>query len=87
MPSNMTAEAFHKKYGKKIATWLRDNTSECACDSSLLFGADEKLAHPKEGGRTIMVDTDTVMLCRRCFVPVGLTNVCLRTAQPHARVA
>ena len=52
MPSNMTAEAFHKKYGKKITTWLRDNTSECACDSSLLFGADEKLAHPKEGGRT-----------------------------------
>ena len=56
MPSNMTAEAFHKKYGKKITTWLRDNTSECACDSSLLFGADEKLAHPKEGSKVKRYD-------------------------------
>ena len=82
MPSGMTAEAFCEKHGRAIVRWLRDNTTECDCDSALKFGADEKLAHKKEDKK---VDADTVILCRRCFVPVGLHNVCLRTAQPHAR--
>ena len=48
MPSGMTAEAFCEKHGRAIVRWLRDNTTECDCDSALKFGADEKLAHKKE---------------------------------------
>ena len=56
MPSGMTAVAFVEKHGDAIVRWLRNNTTACTCDSTLMFGADEKLARP------------TCMTCHRiCF--------------------
>ena len=64
MPSGMTAEAFCETHCEAIVTWLRDNTTECACDT-IRFGPDDKLQ------RGDLIDTTTVILCRRCYVPVG----------------
>ena len=68
MPSSMTAAGFVEMHGETIVKWLAENVDECACDE-ITFGTDEKL----QRGETI--DAETVVLCRRCYVPVGLHAV------------
>ena len=67
MPSKMTAEQYATEHGAAMVEWLRDNTVECAC--ALPFGCDD--AH-RTGG---VIDAETQISCRRCFVPIGLHDV------------
>ena len=79
MPSNMTAEAFVEKHGGRIVKWLHDNTVDCACDQ-IRFGPDEKLQRFKKEDKEAAIDVTTVISCRRCYVPVGLHEVCLHSS-------
>ena len=73
---------FCKQHGKAFLRWLKDNTVKCVCTIS--FGPDEQ----KQRG---VIDADTVLLCRRCYVPLGLHQVCCATLVPtpaaHATAA
>ena len=80
MPSSMTGKAFVAKHGGIFASWLQDNTVECACEE-LRFGPDEKL----QRGQTI--DADTVIHCRRCYVPLGIRDVRLLSRTAHRSTA
>ena len=63
----MTSAIFCSAHGVTFAAWLRDNTQECKCD--------EKYGNDETRQRGDVINADTEILCRRCFVPVGLPDV------------
>ena len=71
----MTAEEYREAHGDTFVEWLRDNTVQCACEHR--YGADET----KRRGEVI--DADTEITCRRCFVPIGLHPVSPRCPAPR----
>ena len=73
MPPDMTSAEFRSAHGDTFVAWLRDNTQECKCDEK--YGNDE--THQQK-----FITADTEILCRRCFVPVGLQDVRLREPAP-----
>ena len=74
MPTQMTAEEYCEAHGATFVEWLRDNTVECACEHK--YGADETKR------RGDVIDVQTEITCRRCFVPIGLHPVSLRAPIP-----
>ena len=70
----MTAEEYREAHGDTFVEWLRDNTVECACEHK--YGADETKR------RGDVIDVQTEITCRRCFVPIGLHPVSLRAPIP-----
>ena len=72
--TQMTAEEYCEAHGGTFVEWLQDNTVECACEHK--YGADET----KRRGEVI--DAETEITCRRCFVPIGLHPVSLRAPIP-----
>ena len=61
--------------------WLQDNTKDCECDQ-MRFGPDEKLRRFRKDEA---IDVATVISCRRCYVPVGLHDVCLHIRPTEKR--
>ena len=74
MPPDMTSAEFCSAHGDTFVAWLRDNTQECKCD--------EKYGNDEARQRGDVINADTEILCRRCFVPVGLQDVRLREPAP-----
>ena len=70
----MTAEEYREAHGDTFVEWLRDNTVECACEHK--YGSDETKR------RGDVIDVQTEITCRRCFVPIGLHPVSLRAPIP-----
>ena len=70
----MSAEEFCSAHGKAFVTWLQKNTEECKCK--------EKYANDETKQTSGAIDVETEILCRRCFVPVGLKDV--RPREPAA---
>ena len=67
MPPDMTSAEFCSAHGNTFVAWLRDNTQECKCD--------EKYGNDEARQRGDVINADNEILCRRCFVPVGLQAV------------
>ena len=67
MPSVMSAEEFCAQHGSMFVAWLQDNTIECACE--------DKYACDQSARTSGMIDAETMLECRRCFVPVGKEDV------------
>ena len=67
MPPDMTSAEFCSAHGDTFVAWLRDNTQECKCD--------EKYGNDEARQRGDVINADNEILCRRCFVPVGLQDV------------
>ena len=67
----MNAEQYVSAHGEAFTEWLQENTEECECD--VKYGNDETRQ------RGDVINADTEILCRRCFVPVGLQDVATRS--------
>ena len=69
------------KHGDAFVKWLQENTVDCCCEHKYACAADHR-----HGG---VIDATTELLCRRCFVPVGLNDVSLLRPSPalHPRAA
>ena len=80
-PNEAAAEQYAAEHGGAFVRWLQDNTVECCCEEPYTCDADHRT------GGTINADTE--LLCRRCFVPVGLQDVSLLRPSPalHPRAA
>ena len=70
--STMIAEEFDQLHGSDAVKWLKDNVTACACPSGR-FARDEK--HVRVPADRDPIDAETVLACRRCYVPLGLDNV------------
>ena len=75
MKSEMTAVEFCHAHGHTFVRWLKSNTVECACEQK--YACDETTRHG-----VITIDAEKEILCRRCFVPIGLHPVSLRAPIP-----
>ena len=75
MKSEMTAVEFCHAHGHTFVRWLKSNTVECACEQK--YACDETKRHG-----VITIDAEKEILCRRCFVPIGLHPVSLRAPIP-----
>ena len=80
-PNEAAAQQYAAKHGGAFVKWLQENTVECCCEHKYACAADHRT-----GG---VIDATTELLCRRCFVPVGLNEVSLLRPSPalHPRAA
>ena len=73
-PNEAAAQQYAAKHGGAFVKWLQENTVECCCEHKYACDADRRT-----GG---VIDATTELLCRRCFVPVGLNDVSLLRPSP-----
>ena len=70
-PERISGREWCARYGETFVEWLRKKTVPCKCQPA--FGCEETL-------RRGAIDVESVISCRRCYVPVSLQPVRLHSA-------
>ena len=65
------AEKYAEAHCDTLVDWLKNNTVPCACA--------EKYTRCEKNGACFGLDENKRLLCRRCYVPLGLKKVSLHT--------
>ena len=65
------AEEYAEAHCDTLVDWLKNNTMPCACA--------EKYTRCEKNGACFGLDENKRLLCRRCYVPLGLKKVSLHT--------